>query len=295
MGNTYRYEAFGSVLSSEYPIAQLPFAAPGLDADVFIREADLSGYGISEGCYRIDEQSIIVSLAAVGTFRISEGTYVDVQPHPSCTLSNLGVYLMGTCMGAILHQRDYMPLHGSCVTNGQQSVLIIGDSGAGKSTLAAEFLSKGWKLVTDDVCAVFDVDGTPMVQSGYPSQKLWQDSLQRYALTDDVHSLYFSEKREKFGVNVAGSFFRGTCPLNMIVRLILTQSPCSISSVDGITRLDQLMQNTYRIFMVPPKHRQRHFQRCAALGEKVPMVLLTRQEGIQCAETLYDLILTHLI
>ena len=206
----------------------------------------------------------------------------------------LAVYIMGTCMGAILHQRGFMPLHGSCVTDGSRAILITGDSGAGKSTLAAEFLSQGWKLLTDDVCAVSDPENNPTVQSSYPSQKLWQDSLEQYHRSQsDVHSLYFSETREKFGVDASKFFLNGTCPLQMIVYLVPTDNPCSITKLDCFTALDQLMNNTYRIFMVQPEYRQRHFQRCAALAQKIPMVLLTRQKGVQCAGKLYELITTY--
>ena len=291
MTETHLYEAFGLVLSSEYAIAQLLPAPAGASADVCIRKADLRSYGLAEGCYRLNPGELIISLPEVGTFRITDGSLVEIQADPQCTLSNLGVYIMGTCMGAVLHQRGYMPLHGSCVTDGTRAVLITGDSGAGKSTLAAEFLSRGWKLLTDDVCAVSDAETNPTVHASYPSQKLWQDSLERYQRPEsDIHSLYFSESREKFGVDASRFFVRGTCPLKMIVYLVPTEGPCSIEKIDIFPALDQLMNNTYRIFMIPPEHRQRHFQRCAAVAQSVPMALLTRQNGVQCAAELYNLI-----
>ena len=291
MTDFFLYEAFGLVLSSEYPIAQLLPAPAGASPDVCIRGADLSGYRVPLGCYRHNPMELLFSLDRVGTFRITGGSRIEVQANPECTLSNLAIYLMGSCMGAILHQRGFMPLHGSCVTDGSRAILITGDSGAGKSTLAAEFLSRGWKLLTDDVCAVSDPENIPTVHASYPSQKLWQDSLDRYQRPEsDIHSLYFSEDREKFGVDVSRFFCKGTAPLTMIVRLIPTEAPCSITKLDTFTALDQLMSNTYRIFMIPPEHRQRHFQRCADLAQKVPLVLLTRQADTQCADLLYSLV-----
>lgn len=291
----YLYEAFGLVLNSEYPIAQLLPAPAEASADVYIRSADLSSYGVAESHYRLNPMELIICLEQVGTFRITNGTHVEVHSDPQCTPSNLAVYIMGTCMGAILHQRGFMPLHGSCVTDGTGAILITGDSGAGKSTLAAEFLSQGWKLLTDDVCAVSDPENCPTVHSSYPSQKLWQDSLDQYKRPEsDIHSLYFSETREKFGVDTSKFFLNGTHPLQMIVYLVPTDNPCSITKIDTFTALDQLMNNTYRIFMIQPEHRQRHFQRCAALAEKIPMVLLTRQNNLQSAHELYQLITNFL-
>ena len=199
--------------------------------------------------------------------------------------------LTTNCPGYVVWRTDI----GSCVTDGKRAILITGDSGAGKSTLAAEFLSRGWKLLTDDVCAVYNIEGTPMARSSYPSQKLWQDAMDRYDTQErDVHSLYFSESREKFGVNVTGSFFDGASPLSMVVRLLPADAPCSISPIEGMTRVDQLMRNTYRAFMIAPKDRPRHFQRCVTLSTKVPMALVIRENGTQCADRLYELITDYL-
>lgn len=291
MATLFQYEAFGLILHSEYPIAQLPPARSDAPADVRIREADLRHYGLAPGHYRLKPMELIISIADVGTFRITNGTDVEIHPDPQCARSQLDVFIMGTCMGAVLHQRGYMPLHGSCVTDGTGAILITGDSGAGKSTLAAEFLSRGWKLLTDDVCAVSDPETNPTVHASYPSQKLWQDALARYQRPESrIHSLYFSDSREKFGVDVTEYFRSGTCPLTMVVYLVPTEEPCSIAKIHTFAALDQLMNNTYRMFMIQPEYRERHFRRCAALAERIPMVLLTRQAGVSCAGTLCDLI-----
>lgn len=195
-------------------------------------------------------------------------------------------------MGAILHQRGILPLHGSTVTDGSRAVLITGDSGAGKSTLAVEFLKNGWKLVTDDVAAVENIDSVPTVRSSYPSQKLWEDTLKCYPKGErEIHSLYLREEREKYGVSVSDAFYGGSCPLSLIVRLVPADRPCCIQTVETMPRIDQLIRNTYRLYMIPPKQRQRHFQSCVTLAGKVPVALLIRQKGMQCVNTLYEMIL----
>lgn len=293
--NEYFYRAFGLVIRSQFPIAQLPGASREGEADVILERADLAHTNIGVNRFRFSENALLFHLEDAGRFLVTEGRHVQVDPNPGCSDSLLGVYLMGSCMGAVLHQRGLMPLHGSCVTDGERSVLITGDSGAGKSTLAAEFLSRGWKLLTDDVAAVSDVEGIPTVRSSYPSQKLWQDSLAHYERPDsDIHSLYFSETREKFGVDVTRFFQEGTCSLSAVVWLVPEDAPCAITRLGGFIPVDQLMKNTYRSFMVPPEHRQRHFQRCVTLSQKVPMFHLVRQTGVQCADTLFDLILRNL-
>lgn len=255
-----------------------------------ILRADLSGltpeqrrYSGPDGCYFRGQD--------LCAHRITGGNRIEVDPGADYDPSKLSVYLMGTCMGAIHYQRGLMMLHGSCVTDGQRAILLTGDSGAGKSTLAAEFLRRGWKLITDDVSVVYDPEGTPMVQSSYPSQKLWRDALERYERPkDDVHSLYTAGDREKYGVDVTKYFFDGRVPLELVVRLLPHEDVCSLRPVAGMTKVDQLMRNTYRRELIEAHNLQRHFQRCVTLSAKIRMAAVTRVDGGDCAGRMYELI-----
>ena len=293
MPKTKFYKAFGLIIESDFVIAQIPETAP-CSADVRIIRADLSGLSEEERKF-LRENAIYAQVPGVAAFRIANGTLVQVDPEPDCADSRLGVFLMGSSMGAILHQRGCIPLHGSCVTDGVHSILLTGDSGAGKSTLAAEFLRRGWKLITDDVSALYDIDGTAMVQSSYPSQKLWQDALDRYERPkEDIHSLYFTDTREKFGVDVSKYFFDGRAALSMVVRLIPHARECALVPLEGMTKVDQLMRNTYRLKMIEQRNLQRHFQRCVTLSTMIPMAVVTRTDGEDCAGRMYELITTFL-
>ena len=293
MNDRIYYKAFGLVLESEFPIAQLPVVEPQ-EADVRIVRADLSGlplrrqlYSGPEGCYFRGQDLCI--------HRITGGSLIEVDPREDYDRSKLGVYLMGTCMGAIHYQRGLMMLHGSCVTDGQRSILLTGDSGAGKSTLAAEFLRRGWKLITDDVSVVYDPEGLLVVQSSYPSQKLWQDALDRYERPkEDIHSLYTSGSREKYGVDVSRYFYDGRAPLSLVVRLLPHEERCSIRPLSGMTKVDQLMRNTYRRELIEQHSLQKHFQRCVTLSSKLPMAAVTRTDGEDCAGRMYELITEYI-
>ena len=287
------YKAFGLLIESEFPIAQLQEQEPG-EPDVRIVRADLSGL-LPQQRRNPTQRSVYFRGLEQGQNFVTDGRMIQVDPFENYSESKMGLYLMGSGMGAIMIQRGFMLLHGSCVTDGRHGILITGDSGAGKSTTAAEFLRRGWKLVTDDVTAVFDLEHTPMVQSSYPSQKLWKDAMDRYEVhNDDVHSLYTAEDREKFGVSVNESFHDGVCPLSMVVRLIPADQSCSVQHIEGITMVDQLLRNSYRGNFIAPEDRQRHFQRCVTLSTKVPMAIAIRENGKQCADTIYELITKHL-
>ncbi len=295
MNNNFFYRAFGLIIESVFFIPQIQ-TANAAEADVrIVRGEGLSSHTELLRSDVVTDEHVMFRVEDLAVFRISSGNLIEVELLNEQPDRDIGIFLMGSCMGAILIQRGFMLLHGSCVTDGKRSILITGDSGAGKSTTAAEFLKRGWKLLTDDVTCIFDRDGVPMVQSSYPSQKLWQDALDHYDKTDDdIHSLYFSEDREKFGVNVSDSFFDGVCPLSMVVRLIPAGHATCLSPIEGMAKVDQLMRNTYRGYFIIKRDQPRHFQRCVTLSTKIPMALVIRENGKQCADTIYDLIIKHL-
>lgn len=289
MPKTKFYKAFGLTIESDFAIVQIP-QTQSRDVDVRIEYADLSGLSSDERKF-LRENAVYAHVAGVAAFRITNGNLIQVDPEPDCSDSRLGIFLMGSSMGAILHQRGCIPLHGSCVTDGKRSILLTGDSGAGKSTLAAEFLRRGWKLITDDVSALYDTEGTPEVQSSYPSQKLWQDALDRYERPEsDVHSLYFSDSRQKFGVDVSRFFFDGRAPLSLVVRLLPHARVCALEPLEGMSKVDQLLRNTYRSNMIEQRNLQRHFQRCVTLSTKIPMAVVARTDFEDCAGRMYDMI-----
>ena len=295
MNSLYKYRAFGLVILSEFPVLQITEAEEQEPVDVRIVNRDLTEYRIEEIDFQADESTMQLHVPAVADFRVTNGNCIEVDPDPVCTASHLAVYLMGSCMGAVLHQRGILPLHGSCVTDGTHSILITGNSGAGKSTMASEFLRHGWQLLTDDVSAILNIEDCPLVQSSYPSQKLWSDSLEHYkSNSDQIHSLYQKEDRKKYGVHVLDRFYEGTAPLSMIVRLIPADADTQVGPLEGIAKVDQLFRNTYRRYMIAEKNRQRHFQQCVTLSEKVLMCLAIRRKDADTASDLYELLTGYL-
>lgn len=294
----YLYKAFGLIISSDTEILQLHPLTHEQPINVAIKKGNLLTYRSKlpaniHNLLRINE--FFYEIPNVGSFLIQDANKIIYDPDPRVTLNLLSVYLMGPCMGGILHQRGTHPLHCSCIANNKHAVMICGDSGAGKSTLASEFLKNGWKLLTDDVAAVENVDNIPIVQPSYPSQKLWQDSLERYKRYEgSIHSLYGRSDGMKYGVDVSGQFLDEPRPLSLIVRLIPDNGPCSLRPITGMAKIDQLMKNTYNAFMILPEEKQKFFQRCVTLSTKAPMVLATRETKAYSAPQLFKMITSYL-
>ena len=293
---TNKYQAFGFIIESPYPIIQVEEANEEAVADIVIRETNLEEISdLPPYAHRVEENVISFNYTSAGLFRITNGNLIEFQPNDGCTNEMLSLFLMGSCMGAIFHQRNLLPIHGSCVTDGKKSIIISGDSGAGKSTLASEFLKRGWKLVTDDVSLVKDITGIPIVQSSYPSQKLWKDSMTTYKTDDrEYQTLYQMKDREKFGVSVKSSFYRGSIPLTLFVQLYASDEVTSVTPITGFDCIDRLVHNTYRDYFISQNRRNRYFQDCVNLSQKIKMVQAIREKNVPTQELLYDTITSFL-
>lgn len=285
------YTAFGLKIRSEITIEILPPQPQWETADVTICRGT-----IPDGEDYRREGDMVFSIQPGVRFRITGGDTITVDARAEIEDGLVCVYLMGSCMGAILHQRNILPLHGSCVVRGDAAVIISGDSGAGKSTLAAEFLKNGWSLMTDDVAVIRGIkEKHPVVRSSYPSQKLWQDAIDRYDRQENRYLLYQEDRKDKFHVSVR-NFREGQASLKLFVRLVAAdlEEPFLTEAVTGFAKVNQLVRNTYRYYMLTDAQRQTHFQACVDLSQQVPMIVVVRSRNQNTAHDIYEAITRQL-
>lgn len=98
----------------------------------------------------------------------------------AASMESLHVYFLGHAIAVALAAMGEEPLHATVVARPGRCVALMGESGAGKSTLAAFLVSRGARLVTDDLLRTV-IDGAGV--SAYPGPrriKLLPDSRERY-------------------------------------------------------------------------------------------------------------------
>ncbi|HAP99851.1 MAG TPA: serine kinase [Rhodospirillum rubrum] len=134
---------------------------------------------VGEGMFRF-------TVASVGSYRISRGRVITIDPQAGVVASAVRQYLLGTAFGVLCHQRGLLPLHASCVAINGRAVAIAGASGAGKSSLAAALVRLGYPLLGDDVCVIDASEiNAPHVLPAIPRLKLWRDVLDTFGLIVD--------------------------------------------------------------------------------------------------------------
>ncbi|MEI6385663.1 MAG: hypothetical protein WCQ50_03445 [Spirochaetota bacterium] len=125
----------------------------------------------------------MLELSGVGRFFVEAGRKILLEPASGAQESELGLFVLSTCLAVLCHQRGLYPLHASSVRVDGGAVLFAGDTGRGKSALSAVLDAHGYPLLSDDV-SVVDPSG-PHLLPTFPQFKLSPDVGEALGLQQD--------------------------------------------------------------------------------------------------------------
>lgn len=182
------YRVSGLSVGSEIVLPGLnAFAADHGAPEVTIQRgpvpATLDNASVSGPTWQIVDNKFLLRIPNVARFLLSDGRQITFEPEANGDIADIPIFILGTVLGILLHQREQIVLHASAVRVNGKAVLFCGASGAGKSTLAAALAQRGYPLVTDDVCTVtLAATGAPTVHSDGRQLKLWTQAINRLDL-----------------------------------------------------------------------------------------------------------------
>lgn len=284
----YGYRLHGLVVASDFELPELASRRLSVadGADVRLRRAPLaSGIPLkpTDIPYLHDaEGNALFEFENTARYLVKAGCDVIVDAELNADAALVRLYLLGSVMGMVCHQRGLMTLHASAVAFGNRSVAFVGEQGSGKSTLAAHCLACGGEPVADDVLVVsFDPDGRPLGHAGMPTLKLWRDAVE--LLGHDPEGLTRDWWRaEKFHMPVDGH--SAALPLTRVYLLADDEKAGDgeFELLKGARALSALIEHTYRVeYLDTAARRDAHFHDCARLAETVDVVRLARARDPQ--------------
>jgi hypothetical protein len=270
-----KYQVFGLVLQSELPLPELFSAPADAPTDVTIR------LGPAGEEHSIGPEEVNLVIPKVAAYRVREGKDISIAPVQGASDRNIRLFLLGSALGAIVHQRGLLPLHANAIDIGGRAVAFMGHSGAGKSTMAAWFLDRGHRILADDVCVVIpDANGVPLAYPGIPRLRLWREALERSGRAIDDFELAFDDM-DKWNVPTPRPSRSEPIPLEAVYLLQKAEDGAAdIHRLSGIAAVDALVANTYRGgYLAGMGGTKRHLMACLDLVKRVPVFSASRVWG----------------
>jgi hypothetical protein len=181
-------------------------------------------------------------------------------------------------MGALLYQRGLFPIHGSAVESRRGAMVFVGAQGIGKSTLAAEFHRQGYRLLSDDVCAVEPKETGLQVLPAHSHVRLCPDAYER--LGPEQNAPF---NVDKFILPLGRGYSPSPMPLKAIHVLADKESGDPVFElIRGFDRIQRLLENLYRPHFLEGQYTQSDLMRLAGtIAQKSLMVEVRRKRDTE--------------
>ncbi len=277
----FTYHAFGLNIASDLECPEL-LAGNGAAPDVRVR-SDSTPVGLDSpqaqgAAYQVASGQFLLTIEHVARFFVRHGNEIVIERAPEATDGDIRSFLLGSVIGVLLHQRGVLPLHASAIETARGVVAFAGEVGLGKSTLAAAFHRRGYRVLTDDVCAVsLDTQSKPLVTPAYPQLNLCADALEHIGeAKEDQHRT--RSLTEKYGRPVKAGFSIQPAPLHAVYELHTTDNGHpSLTHVTGREKMWLLRDNTFRLaFRAGMGDDERYLRLALAVAQHIRAARISR-------------------
>ena len=298
------YTAFGLRIDSDVELLEFD-AAPPSPPDVLVRAGSPPAGGDGGGKVQAVADGVLQA-------RVDGGSEITVEPADGVDPAFLSAVITGELFSVLLRQRGLLVLHGSCVARDGLAVGFIGDSGWGKSTLAATLLTRGWRLLTDDLLVVGGLADTVRQRGGSPrgpgpegagdapdpvavpshgSMRLSEEAASATSSTSQsagqAHDL-----TTKVRVDRSDAFDGRPTPVRSLFvldpRLASAHQAVPLSARDATAEF--IAHTRAQKLLYAPAAKLAHLARCADLSRRVPAFRLRRRFGLDEIESLCDVV-----
>jgi hypothetical protein len=256
-------------------------AQPGAEPEVTIRllsQVPEVTESLEKKYYEVEPRTFRMSVGGVAHYLVEDGNRISVEPAEGATLEKIRLFLLGSAMGALLYQRGLFPLHGSAIETPWGAMIFVGPQGVGKSTLGSQFHRKGYKVLSDDVCAV-----TTAASVGASVMEVLPALAHFRLCTDAFERLGVPESGifhvDKFVVPLGEGYCSHPVPLKAIHVLGNQESGDPIFEVlRGFDRVKYLLENLYRPEYLERQSTQSDLMRMAgAIAQQSAVIKVTRR------------------
>ena len=247
----YRYKAFGLLIESVLELPELVEVSEEVtEVDVEVVYAELPDFKgqseLNDGWFWLDSKGLFFEVDEVAKFKVSKGCKIEIKRHKDVDDDNVRLFLLGSAMAGVFHQRGLLPVHASVLKYNNRTLLIAGDSGAGKSTAAFALYQLGASLVADDVAVLQEKESRLEVASGYPQMKLWESSLNLFNIdSSKLKQVRPGEDKFRF---IPERFEDSAQNVDELIFLERTEGELDVMQLKGMDLLKMISKHVFRPF-----------------------------------------------
>ncbi len=295
MTKKYSYKIFGFNVESTFPFLDMPETAgePLVSISYGKVPQALNENRVKGLWFEANADEFMFIVDNVAGYYVAHGDTIVIAPEKGASEAEILLYLMGSAMGALLFQRNLLPLHGSAVKVSDHGAVFLGDSGIGKSTLAGALQKQGYPLLADDICAItISASGKALIIPGFPRLKLWADTLTQFAEDrQGLNRVHQDEAFEKYFYPAQNVATEPVVVGSVFVLQSHDKDEFEVAALTGVEKIDPLFENTFRPeFLEGIGSKNEHFKQCAAVAAQSQIWRLTRpQKGFLLKELIAQL------
>lgn len=281
----YYYKAYGLIIKSEVEIKEFLAISNPIKHDIEIKRTKISDdikKKVRDGQFGGgDKNKIWFYGVNTAIYIVYDGDKIYFEELEGADTYYVNVYLTCSCMGFIMYQREKVAIHGGAIVINNKAIILTGDKGAGKSTLTTALRLNGHKFIADDVAAI-DIYGMPMVNPGFPYQKLCEDSMKAMGYKREEHLSFISDKELKYVVPSIDEFVYRDTQLYGIFELTASNiTEVTIEEIKGYEKLSRIQENIYRseFFNILGGVSSDYFKKILDIAKSIKYYKITRPQN----------------
>lgn len=280
----YTYSVYGLKIVSEIAISELtPFRKYGCKASSVsisygIVPKEIEGAVTIGGYIKISKKEFYLYKEGIAHYYVANGNKIIIEPEGMVGMEEIKTFLLGTCFGILLTQRNTIAIHGGSIIINRKGIIITGYTGAGKSTLISALINEGFNFLADDVSTLgVGEEGNLIVYPAYPQQKLCKDAMQRMGYDIKKYSI-IDPYREKYSLPSEQCFSKEPVPLAAIYEIVAVEnSNVEIIELTGNAKLTTILRNIYRAEVSRlVGYEPNYFKQCLEVAKNIPVYRIVR-------------------
>ena len=279
------YWAYGIRIHAEIVCPELPpHPQPIGNPDVTIRllpSVDRVAENLENGYFEVRPGVFRLAVTGVAQYLVEEGNRISVEPVTGAAPKKFACFCWVRPWARFFISVGCFRFMEDAVETSRGAMIFVGEQGVGKSTLAAQFHRKGYRLLSDDVCAVAMSPEGLRVLPALAQFRLCADAFERLGTPETARF-----DVDKFVVPMGEGYCTDPAPLRAIHILGVHGSEVPHFEVlRGFDRVQRLLENLYRPQYLKGQSTQSDLMRMAGqIAQQATIAAVTRRRDTEAIE-----------